>query len=74
MNKELKEGIDYYKDDSGNMVLTKAYHLKRGYCCQSGCLECPYDYHDKIDPSIPRELQNPWPRESLEIYDEDEEV
>ena len=24
------------------LVFTSAYHLKRGYCCNSGCRHCPY--------------------------------
>ena len=32
---------DYYMDGS-YMVFTAAYHLKRGYCCGSGCRHCPY--------------------------------
>ena len=24
------------------LVFTAAYHLRRGYCCQSGCRHCPY--------------------------------
>ena len=24
------------------MVFTAAYHLKRGYCCNSICRHCPY--------------------------------
>jgi len=24
------------------LVFTAAYHLKRGYCCSSGCRHCPY--------------------------------
>jgi hypothetical protein len=24
------------------MVFTTAYHLKRGYCCNSDCRHCPY--------------------------------
>lgn len=39
---ELKEGVDYYLDENGLMVFTEAYHLKRGYCCESGCRHCPY--------------------------------
>ncbi|MBI1317310.1 hypothetical protein GC167_10735 [bacterium] len=35
---------DYYKDPSGFLVFTEAYHLKRGYCCQSGCRHCPYGF------------------------------
>ncbi len=37
------EGIDYYIDN-GNYVFTKWRHLKRGYCCESGCRNCPYGY------------------------------
>jgi hypothetical protein len=25
------------------MVFTAAYHLRRGYCCNSGCRHCPYN-------------------------------
>ena len=32
---------DYYLEGP-NMVFTAAYHLKRGYCCGSGCRHCPY--------------------------------
>jgi len=38
----LKEGRDYYVE-GGAMVFTAAYHLRRGYCCGSGCRHCPYD-------------------------------
>ena len=24
------------------LVFTAAYHVKRGYCCNSGCRHCPY--------------------------------
>ncbi|MCJ8276243.1 MAG: hypothetical protein HRT44_02965 [Bdellovibrionales bacterium] len=37
----LIEGEDFYFE-KGLMVLTKKYHLKRGYCCNSGCRHCPY--------------------------------
>ncbi|WP_175574404.1 DUF5522 domain-containing protein [Algoriphagus marinus] len=33
---------DYYFNESGLMVFTKSYHLKRGYCCGSGCKHCPF--------------------------------
>jgi len=33
---------DYYMEGS-YMVFTAAYHLKRGYCCGSGCRHCPYN-------------------------------
>ena len=34
---------DFYWEN-GLIVFTKAYHLKRGYCCKSGCRHCPYDF------------------------------
>jgi hypothetical protein len=38
------EGVDYYIDEeSGLMVLTSLFLLKRGYCCSNGCKSCPYD-------------------------------
>jgi len=42
MENALKEGEDYYFDESGLMVFTEKYHLKRGYCCNSGCRHCPF--------------------------------
>lgn len=38
---ELVEGRDYTLE-KGLMVFTKAYHIARGYCCDSGCRNCPY--------------------------------
>jgi hypothetical protein len=38
------EGADYYWDGP-YMVFTAAYHLKRGYCCKSGCRHCPYGFN-----------------------------
>jgi hypothetical protein len=36
---------DYYFSEEGYLVFTEQYHLKRGYCCQSGCRHCPYEFH-----------------------------
>ena len=44
--KELDQE-DYYKTPEGYIVFTEKYHLKRGYCCQSGCKHCPYGYDKK---------------------------
>ncbi len=35
--------VDHYFNEQGLMVFTAAYHLKRGYCCQSDCKHCPYN-------------------------------
>jgi len=32
---------DFYREGP-YMVFTAAYHLKRGYCCNSDCRHCPY--------------------------------
>jgi hypothetical protein len=40
----LIEGEDFYYNEDGNMVLTAAYHLKKGFCCGNGCRHCPYEY------------------------------
>src|SRR5215218_9468143 len=39
----LTEGDDYYFED-GLMVLTAQYLLRRGYCCEQGCRNCPYGF------------------------------
>lgn len=40
----LKEDEDYYINKDGNLVFTREYHLKRGYCCKNKCLNCPWDF------------------------------
>jgi hypothetical protein len=40
---------DYYLSKEGYIVFTEKYHLKRGYCCKSGCKHCPYGYDKKTD-------------------------
>jgi hypothetical protein len=41
------EADDYYYSEEGYLVFTEGYHLKRGYCCQSGCRHCPFGFNDK---------------------------
>jgi len=55
MTSDLSEE-DFYFTDEGLMVFTEAYHLKRGYCCDSGCRHCPYlddkgNINNASDPS-----------------------
>ena len=68
----LIENIDYVINDEGNLVFTSHYLLKRGHCCQSGCLNCPYGYTEKIDPNVPAEFNDSWDTFEPTI-DEDEE-
>ncbi|RTY86549.1 hypothetical protein EKM02_11630 [Flavobacterium sp. RSP49] len=39
---KLIEGEDFYYTPEGYKCFTEKYHLKRGYCCKSGCRHCPY--------------------------------
>jgi hypothetical protein len=40
---------DYYLSIEGYIVFTDKYHLKRGYCCKSGCKHCPFGYDKKTN-------------------------
>ena len=33
---------EYYMSKDGYIIFTEQYHLKRGYCCNSNCIHCPY--------------------------------
>ncbi len=45
MEPELpNEEEDFYLSPEGYRVFTEKYHLERGYCCQSYCRHCPYDF------------------------------
>lgn len=48
--KELTEGVHYYINEEGYVVLTAQYHLEKGFCCGNGCLHCPYDYENVEEP------------------------
>ena len=50
MKQKLVEGVDYYFNEQGYIVLTEAYHLERGYCCGNGCLHCPFEYENVPEP------------------------
>ncbi|MGQ0739522.1 MAG: DUF5522 domain-containing protein [Bacteroidota bacterium] len=46
----LTEGLHYYFNEDGYVVLTEHYHLERGYCCSNGCKHCPYQYENVPEP------------------------
>jgi hypothetical protein len=48
-NKPKLSKEDYYISKEGYIVFNEKYHLKRGYCCKSGCKHCPYGYDKKTD-------------------------
>lgn len=45
-NENFIEGVHFYFDDSGLMVMTEKYHLERGTCCGNACRHCPFDYEN----------------------------
>jgi hypothetical protein len=47
---ELKEGIHFYINKDGYIVLTEKYHLEKGFCCGMGCLHCPYNFENVPEP------------------------
>lgn len=50
MKKQLQEGLDFYYNEMGYIVLTAHYHLEKGNCCGNGCLNCPFDYINVPEP------------------------
>ncbi len=50
MKEKLIEGIDFYYNKEGYIVLTEQYHLEKGYCCGNGCIHCPYTYENVPEP------------------------
>lgn len=53
---EWIEGVHYYVNEEGLVVLTEKYHLARGYCCGNGCLHCPFDFENVPEPRRSRLL------------------
>ncbi len=42
-NQEMPTPELYYWEN-GLIVFTAAYHRQRGFCCQSGCRHCPWNF------------------------------
>ncbi len=55
------EGIHYYINEQGLVVLTARFHLERGHCCGNGCKHCPYDYERVPEPrrSLLKQTRSP---------------
>lgn len=52
------EGVHYYVNEEGFVVLTEKYLRERGYCCGKGCLHCPYEYEKVPEPRRSELLKN----------------
>jgi hypothetical protein len=50
MSQQLVEGVDFYYNEEGYIVLTTKYHLEKGFCCGNGCRHCPYDFENVHEP------------------------
>ena len=55
---DIKENEDFYYNEQGYKVFTEKFHLKRGYCCKSGCRHCPYGYDKNTDTFIKKPKQS----------------
>jgi hypothetical protein len=42
VRKEQELSTEDFYYEGPYVVFTSAYHLKRGYCCNSDCRHCPY--------------------------------
>lgn len=45
---------DYYFNEQGLLVMTEAAHVRRGHCCGSRCMHCPYEYAAVLGLPSPR--------------------
>ncbi len=53
----MRQEPDFYMEN-GKKVMTESYHLKRGFCCGSGCRNCPYDpIYEKYSTKV--KIKNP---------------
>ena len=52
------EGVHYYINEDGLVVLTEKFHLERGYCCGNGCKHCPFHYQNVPEPKRNELLKN----------------
>lgn len=52
------DDTEYFYFENGLMIFTEKYHLRRGYCCQSGCRHCPYGFKKKASVSRNKEADN----------------
>jgi hypothetical protein len=50
-DRALVEGVDYYLEGAA-LVFTREYHLRRGYCCESGCRHCPYGFKQEAREDV----------------------
>ena len=48
--KNLIEGVHYYMNEDGLVVLTEQYHREKGYCCGNGCRHCPFEFENVPEP------------------------
>jgi len=57
-NEAAAEGVDFYYNEQGLMVLTAKFHLERGYCCGNGCKTLPFNYERVSEPAAQSSSHN----------------
>ena len=55
---EWIEGIHFYFNEKGLVVLTEKYLLESGFCCGNGCKHCPFEYENVPEPKRIELLQS----------------
>lgn len=60
----LIEGVHYYINEDGYVVLTEKYHLERGYCCGNACKHCPFDHISVPESDNNEEQSSPVKKDS----------
>lgn len=58
MKAQLIEGVDFYFNEDGYVVLTEKYHLEKGFCCGNGCKHCPYEFEAVPEPKRSKLQEN----------------
>ncbi len=71
MTSPFVEGEDFYLEGAA-LVFTTRYHLRRGYCCESGCRHCPYRKTGAIveDTNFERPRESKFGESGIEYEDE----
>ncbi len=66
----MNQGDNSYQNKEGYTVMTSSFLKKRGSCCKSSCLHCPYGYTIK-KPGLKLESMPSTPdQEILDLYNQ----
>jgi hypothetical protein len=58
-NTKAKLNPSEYYFEGAKLVFTEDYHIRRGYCCGSGCRHCPYEpKHNKSNIKLNKSYES----------------